>query len=159
MSFSWTALPRCSVCSDEFPSARELTQHQKETDHGYSLSCKVTINIKNVISFQKCNDLVRCVTRSSRPSTLWGLTRRWCTATRCPSSARNATIGSRMRWSCFLTLSLFAILITITPNHSFANTVHFAIIFFISRAVWEGTRPMTTSTVALRGKNLVSLIW
>jgi len=34
-------ISRCSVCSDEFPSARELTQHQKETDHGYSLSCKV----------------------------------------------------------------------------------------------------------------------
>ena len=42
------------MCSDEFPSARELTQHQKETDHGYSLSCKVTINIKDVIGFQMC---------------------------------------------------------------------------------------------------------
>jgi len=34
-------ISRCSICSDEFPSARELKEHQKEADHGYSLACKV----------------------------------------------------------------------------------------------------------------------
>ena len=38
-----TKVSRCSICSDEFASARELNQHQKETDHGYSLACKASI--------------------------------------------------------------------------------------------------------------------
>ena len=34
---------------DEFSSARELNQHQKETDHGYSLACKVSISYQHPI--------------------------------------------------------------------------------------------------------------
>ena len=42
-TFEINTLSRCSICSDEFASARELKDHQKETEHGYSLACKVSI--------------------------------------------------------------------------------------------------------------------
>ena len=31
----------CNVCQDEFPSKKELIEHEKESDHGYTLSCKI----------------------------------------------------------------------------------------------------------------------
>ena len=43
-TFEINALSRCSICSDEFASARELKDHQKETEHGYSLACKASIS-------------------------------------------------------------------------------------------------------------------
>ena len=46
-----TKVSRCSICSDEFASARELNQHQKETDHGYSLACKASIFSKYIYPF------------------------------------------------------------------------------------------------------------
>ena len=32
---------RCKVCENEFPNNKDLTDHQKETGHGYDLVCKV----------------------------------------------------------------------------------------------------------------------
>ena len=35
------SISRCAACGDEFPSGRELTEHQKATGHGYSLACAI----------------------------------------------------------------------------------------------------------------------
>ena len=32
---------RCKVCENEFPNNKDMMEHQKETGHGYDLTCKV----------------------------------------------------------------------------------------------------------------------
>ena len=34
-------ISRCTVCVDEFPNNKELTEHQRETGHGYDLICTI----------------------------------------------------------------------------------------------------------------------
>lgn len=39
--FDPNLISRCNVCTDEFPSKKELYEHEKETSHGYILYCTI----------------------------------------------------------------------------------------------------------------------